>query len=312
MTGLRHFTKGGYERASKRFEKNGVMSQEGSLQGKICMVTGANQGLGFQISVELAKRGSCLYMVCRNRERGNRAQEEVKKMSKNENVHLLVCDISSLGDIKLLGEEYVNSGKPLDVLIHNAGVLLHGGEEVSVDGHELNFATNTLGTYALTKALEPSLKKSKDARVVFMSSGGALTSHLEVDDLENTKSRLKDGSALYARDKRRQIAMAEYFSELWKKDGIFSCSMHPGWVETEGVKTSIPQFYNTFKSKLRTLEQGADTAVWLAVSPVERLTPGGFYLDRSPQSKHLPLAGTKYSKETVETLIQRLDSMMIS
>lgn len=197
----------------------------------------------------------------------------------------------------------------MSVKVNNAGVMVHDGQ-VSVDGYELNFATNTLGTYALTKGLESCLKDSAPSKVIFISSGGALTAHLEVNDLESKKMKSGDGSDMYARDKRRQIALAERLAEDWKDSGITCCSMHPGWAETEGVKSSIPGFYNTFKDKFRNLEQGADTVVWLAVCPEDRIERGAFYLDRKPQSKHLPFAGTKYSEADVSVLVKNLNTYL--
>lgn len=316
-TGLKHFTKSGYLSASRSFDDT-CMNLKDSLKEKTCLVTGANQGLGFQISVELASRGSTLYMCCRNEDRGKAALQKVKELSLNDDVHLILCDVSSLKDIRKLVNDWKESKRPLHVLVNNAGVLIHHDEsekKTSVDGYEINFATNTLGVYALTTGLAPILKMSGTeqnvSRVVMVSSGGALTAPLEVDDVEGNNCKSKDGSIYYAKDKRRQIALAEYFNKQWKDDHVLCCSMHPGWVETEGVKSSIPGFYNAFKDKLRNLEQGADTAVWLCVAPQDNIQGGEFYLDRSPQRKHLTMGGTKYSEEMVCKLVKRLDEFIL-
>eukprot|EP00890_Picochlorum_soloecismus_P006281 jgi/Picsp_1/6654/NSC_03997-R1_protein len=307
-TGLKNFTRGGYEHAAKSFDQSAM---DISLKGKTCMVTGANQGLGFQISLELAKRGASLYMVCRNKERGLASLSKVREESSNEDVHLLLCDISSLQDVKRMSEEYKATGKPLDVLVNNAGVMVHEAMK-SVDNYELNFATNTLGTYAVTRALEPCLKQAAPgSRVIMVSSGGALTSHLEVDDVEGAKMKKDDGTERYARDKRRQIALAEHLGAEWKDQGIACCSMHPGWAETEGVKTSIPGFYKTFKDKMRSVEQGADTAVWLSLCPYEMIEAGGFYLDRKPRAKHLPLAAHKVTITYMRTIRLHLSAILL-
>lgn len=105
-----------------------------------------------------------------------------------------------------------------------------------------------------------------------------------------------------------QIAMAEALSREWT-DEIGVYSMHPGWTETKGVKTSIPGFYNAFKDRLCTLPQGADTIVWLCLEDSDKLTPGEFYLDRRPQGKHLPLSGTGYSQQEVAKLVAALDAL---
>jgi len=108
------------------------MNLKDSLKEKTCLVTGANQGLGFQISVELASRGSTLYMCCRNEDRGKAALQKVKELSLNDDVHLILCDVSSLKDIQKLVNDWKESKRPLHVLVNNAGVLIHHDESEKV------------------------------------------------------------------------------------------------------------------------------------------------------------------------------------
>ena len=83
-------------------------------------------------------------------------------------------------------------------------------------------------------------------------------------------------------------------------------SMHPGWADTEGVRTSIPGFHKAFAAKLRSAAQGADTITWLALEDGAKLQPGAFYLDRAPQAKHLTLGGTRYSSAQAADLYGRV------
>lgn len=168
ITGIRNFTKEGYEKASKSFTE---APERPDLRGKLIMVTGANQGIGLQIATSLASKGCNVMMVCRNGERGNEAVESVKAKTNNQNVELGICDVSSLSSIKEFTSDFNASGKSLYCLVNNAGALYNDGEK-SVDGYELNFALNTLGTYALTRALKPALEASAPSRVIFVSSGG--------------------------------------------------------------------------------------------------------------------------------------------
>ena len=331
--GLKNFTKGGYEKAAASFDPT-ITSRD--LKGVSAMVTGANQGIGYQASLDLASRGSTLYMVCRSESRGKEAVEKVKEETGNKDVHLRLCDLSSLSSISNMAKDFESTGKPLHVLVNNAGLMVHEGEK-SADGYEMNFAVNTLGNYAITRALEPVLKRtaasgaSKDSvnpsttgaaaagapsspavRVIFVSSGGALTEHLEIDDLEGTKiAHKKDfGTIQYARDKRRQLAITEQLAREWAPAEVRVFAMHPGWTSTEGVKTSIPDFYSRFKDRLRTLPQGADTILWLCLENIEKLDSGNFYLDRKVQAKHLPLGGTGYSNEEAARLTATLDKLI--
>lgn len=256
-------------------------------------------------------------MVCRNPERGAAAVEAIIKQSKNSNVHLKVCDVSSLSSIQSLADDLKASKTPIHILVNNAGVMVHD-KVISADGMEVNFATNTLGPLALTRALEDllllgSTSSNSSSRVIFVSSGGMLTENLVIDDLQCEKMSKFDGLIQYARDKRRQVAITEALAAEYKQSGknISVYAMHPGWTETDGVKTSIPGFYSTFKNKLRNLQQGADTIVWLCLEDEEKLKPGELYLDRQLQSKHLSLAwGSRYGCDDRAKLMEKLDAMI--
>jgi len=304
--GMRKFTKGGYERASRNFQTE---HNETDPSKTSVLITGANQGIGFAAASMLAQKGCHVYIVCRNEARGNEAVASIRNLSNNPNIHLLVGDVSSLGDIRRLAEDFKAGGKPLHVLINNAGVMVD--PTLSKDGYELNFATNTLGPYAMARAFEPILKTSgPSAKVIFVASGGALTEPLEIEDLqgEKLKKNKSFGQTQYARDKRRQIAVVEHLAKEWTDIGVYS--MHPGWVDTHGVKSSMPDFHSTLNSSLRSLEEGADTIVWLATQDKGKLEPGALYLDRQIQSKHLPLGGTSYTEAQVSSLIKKLDVMI--
>ncbi|PNH05887.1 Dehydrogenase/reductase SDR family member 12 [Tetrabaena socialis] len=316
MFGTKHFGKDGYARAAAKWD-NSVMSRR--LEGKVAMVTGANQGLGFETSQELARRGATLYMVCRNAQRGEAAVQRVRQATGNQDVHLQVCDVSSLAAVKSLAAEWEAAGRQLHLLVNNAGILVHE-RVLSADGHESCFATNTLGSFALTRALGGVLAASAPSRVVFVSSGGMYTAPLEPSSpcvlpplqtrhLDHSDMRKYDGMLAYSRDKRRQVALAERFAELWAGAGVAVVSMHPGWATTEGVKQSIPGFYSFYKDKFREPAQGVDTIVWLALADGSALEPGAFYLDRAVQPKHLSLSGTQYGKDKVDELWAGLERM---
>jgi dehydrogenase/reductase SDR family member 12 len=137
--------------------------------------------------------------------------------------------------------------------------------------------------------------------VIFVTSGGAYTEPLVVDKCHEQQTSVS-GLRKYAQDKRRQIALTERFAELWSTAQIGCYCMHPGWVDTVGLRKSIPGFYKTFKGKLRSLNEGADTVIWLALSENAALQSGAMYLDRQPQVKHFFGAGTTYSREEVDRL----------
>src|SRR3989454_4665737 len=138
-----------------------------SMQGKICMVTGANSGIGK--ATALAQMGATVVMVCRDRARGEEARSEITTKSRNNAVDLLQADLSSQQSIRQLVENFQHHYTQLHVLINNAGVAFPGRRE-TVDGLEMMFAVNYLAPFLLTNLLLDVLKASAPARIVNVSS----------------------------------------------------------------------------------------------------------------------------------------------
>ncbi|RYR06440.1 hypothetical protein Ahy_B05g073776 isoform B [Arachis hypogaea] len=305
--GYLNFTKPAYLDHAKKF-KPGEMDIQ--ITGKNCIVTGANSGIGYATAEGLARRGATVYLVCRNKERGEAALSEIQTKTGNQNVHLEICDLSSVADIKSFASRFSKKNMPVHVLVNNAG-LLEQKRVTTSEGFELNFAVNVLGTYAMTESMVPLLEKaSPDARVITVSSGGMYTTPL-TKDLQFSGSNF-DGVEQYARNKRVQVALTEKWAETYKDKGIGFYSMHPGWAETPGVAKSLPSFNEKLAGKLRTREEGADTVVWLALQPKEKLVSGAFYFDRAEAPKHLPLAATSGSHTLINSLVEDLHSIVES
>ncbi|CAN7029846.1 hypothetical protein Bca4012_043972 [Brassica carinata] len=302
--GYMNFTKTGFLDHSKKFKPEDMQIQ---IQGKNCVVTGANSGIGYAVAEGLASRGATVYMVCRNKERGEEALSKIQNSTGNQNVYLEVCDLSSVNDIKSFASSFASKDVPVHVLVNNAG-LLENKRTTTPEGFELNYAVNVLGTYTMTELMLPLLEKaSPDSKVITVSSGGMYTSPLTTD-LQFSGEKF-DGVLQYARNKRIQVALTEKWADKYKNKGIGFYSMHPGWAETPGVARSLPSFKESFSGKLRTSEEGADTVVWLALQPKEKLVSGAFYFDRAEAPKHLTLAGTSKSHDLIDSVIDTLHSM---
>jgi len=274
------FDRTGYRRHAAAFDPTDLQVD---LAGRVCLVTGANSGIGFETSLALAARGARVWMLCRNRQRGLAAVRDVRARTGSRRVHLGVIDVSDAASIR----RFVRSLKDpvVDVIVHNAGVLPDERTETA-DGHELTFATHVLGPWRLTRLLLPRLRRSRDARVVFVSSGGMYTQALSLNDWEWRK-RPYDGVVAYAQTKRMQVVLAELLAAELEDSGICVNAMHPGWADTPAVRTSLPRFWNVMRRVLRTPAEGADTVVWLAASPTARGQTGRFWFDRQARSTHL-------------------------
>ncbi|KAF8411588.1 hypothetical protein HHK36_004144 [Tetracentron sinense] len=302
--GYLNFTKSAFTEHSKQFKVEDMQTQ---IEGKNCIVTGANSGIGYATAEGLASRGANVYIVCRSKERGEAALSKIQSTTGNRNVYLEVCDLSSTSEIKSFAAKFSSKDQPVHVLVNNAGLLEHN-RIITSEGFELNFSVNVLGTYAMTELMLPLLEKAApDARVITVSSGGMYTTPL-TKDLQFSESNF-DGTQQYGRNKRVQVALTEKWAEMYSNKGIGFYSMHPGWAETPGVAKSLPGFSKSMSGKLRSSEEGADTVIWLALQPKEKLVSGAFYFDRAEAPKHLLFARTKGSHTVIDSIIDTLHSL---
>lgn len=302
--GFTQFTKSGFQEHSKKFNAEDMQI---AMDGKNCLVTGANSGIGFDAAMGLASRGATVHIVCRNKEKGEAALSKIQSTTGNQNIHLQICDLSSITEVKSFASRFSTENRQLHVLVNNAG-LLESNRVTTSEGLELNFAVNVAATYSLTELLMPVLEKvAPYARVITVSSGGMYTTPL-TKDLQYSEQKF-NGAMQYARNKRVQVALTEKWAQIYQDKGVGFYSMHPGWAETPGVAKSLSGFYEKLSGKLRTSAEGADTIVWLALQPKERLVSGAFYFDRAEAPKHLALAGTSCSHSLIDAIVEDLRSI---
>lgn len=252
------------------------------LTGRRCLVTGANAGLGFETARALAARRASVVLLCRDAGRGTAAARAIAAETGNARVVAETLDMSSLADVRRVAVRLAR--EPIDVLVHNAGVLPAVRIETA-EGFELTHATHVVGPHLLTKLLRSALAAAGRARVVWVSSGGMYARRLRLDD-PAWRARPYDGVAAYAETKRAQVVLAELWADVLRPDGVVVNAMHPGWADTPGVRTSLPGFHRLMRQLLRTPAEGADTIVWLAASARAGRETGGFFFDREPRWTH--------------------------
>jgi len=269
------------------------------LAGRRCLVTGANSGIGYETALALADLGAEVTLLCRSRERGEQATQQIREQTGNARVFLGTLDVSDLGSVRAAAARI--STQPVDVLVHNAGVLPAEREETD-DGLELTFATHVVGPFLLTRLLRDNLEKSAAGRVIWVSSGGMYTRRLNVDD-PNWTERDYDGVVAYAETKRAQVVLSELWAEALRGSSVSVLAMHPGWADTPSVKESLPRFHRLTQNILRTPAEGADTVVWLAACPRVVQSTGRFFFDREERCTHL-LPFTRESEEDRRALWQ--------
>jgi NAD(P)-dependent dehydrogenase (short-subunit alcohol dehydrogenase family) len=246
------------------------MSDTPDMHGKIVMITGANSGIGKATALALARMGATIVMVCRNRERGEIAQIEIKESTENQNIDLLIADLSSQQDIWILVDNFKNKYQKLHVLTNNAGIVLRK-RQISVDGIEVQFAVNFLAPFLLTNLLLDILKASTPARVINVSSAIHKRGHINFDDLQSEQKY--SAFKAYGISKLALTMITYEFARRFKDTGITFNAVHPGF-----ISTNLGRDYNWFirgmmKVMSKKPEKGAETSIYLASSPeVEGIT----------------------------------------
>lgn len=261
-----------------------------SMSGKICIVTGANSGIGKETALGLAQMGARVVMVCRNAEKGKAALEEIRRESGSSQVDLLIADMSSQASVRALAEQIQQKYPRLDVLVNNAG----GGAPaatLSADGIEMTLATNHLGPALLTLLLLDLLKASAPSRIVNVSSSEAQRpARLDMNDLQFER-RKYGGIAAYRQSK---LLMNTFTFELARRlagTGVTANCLHPGMVATNiWSATLIGKLISAVvKPFMLNSKQGAAVSLYLATSPEVAQVSGEYFVNSKP-AKSNPLS----------------------
>ncbi len=251
---------------------------------RVALVTGASGGLGLAIAARLAnEHGMKVFLLARNRARGDAAVAEVNARSAREDAELLSCDLGSLQRVRRAAEELSGRTPRLDVLVNNAG-LITLKRELTEDGFEKQLGVNHLGHFALTGLLMSVLGQSDDARVVVVSSGAHKVGRMDFDD-----PHLERAFSVWGAYGRSKLANLWFTRELARRHGSprFTVNaFHPGAVATQLGVDRKTGFGKTVHRLLRPLflspEQAAETALYLATSEEVRGHSGGYYYRSCP------------------------------
>ncbi len=304
LPGLAGFTRHGYNRARK-----GWHPMSAYMRDRHAVITGASAGLGRATAMELARRGARLTLVVRDQAKGEQVQREIAEETGNQKVALELADLSLLADVDRLVGRLRRRNAPIDILINNAGALFNPRAETP-EGIEQSLALLLLSPYRLTEGLKPLLEKSSAARVINVVSGGMYSQRLDLSRLLEEQAEKYSGSVSYARAKRALMVVTEEWARDWAGDGIVVNAMHPGWADTPGVQSALPEFRRLTRAVLRNAEQGADTIVWLACATEAGKVSGKLFLDRLPQPTHF-LKSTRESTDERQALMDYLSGQRL-
>ncbi len=251
-----------------------------SQKGRTVLIT-ATSGIGLQTAIALVGAGAEVILASRNEDRGAKAVAAVRAAAPSASVSFELVDLADLDSIYALGARLREGRTSLDVLINNAGIMAPPKRSETADGFELQFGTNYLGPFALTRELIPLLRRGHDPRVVTVSSFGANDGQINFGDLQSRQGY--KAMQVYAQSK---LADLMFGFELQRRSdangwGISSIAVHPGLSRTELIPKSAgasSMVARISKVGLRLVgqsaAQGALTSLFAATSPDAR---GGHY-----------------------------------
>jgi NAD(P)-dependent dehydrogenase (short-subunit alcohol dehydrogenase family) len=251
-----------------------------TMSGKICLVTGATNGIGKAAAQALAKMGATVVIVGRNAPKTAQLVEEIRAASDNQNVSSLLADLSSQQEVRRLSEEFKSRYSHLDVLLNNAGGTFTT-RQLSVDGIEMTFALNHLAYFLLTNLLLDTLIASAPARIINVSSDAHSGGKIDFDNLQGERSY--SGFGPYGNSKLANILFTTELARRLEGTGVTVNALHPGLVNT-GFGKNNPGFIMKIMGAVipliaRSPEKGAETSIYLASSPeVEGIT-GKYFID---------------------------------
>jgi NAD(P)-dependent dehydrogenase (short-subunit alcohol dehydrogenase family) len=253
-----------------------------SQRGKLAVVTGATEGLGYETALALARAGAEVLVTGRNAEKGRVATERIKRAVPSAKVRFEMLDLASLASVRAFAAKLIARGQPLDLLINNAGVMDLPARRLTEDGFEMQFGTNHLSHFALTGLLLPLLGRAEEPRVVNVSSLAHRGGRIDFDNLQ-AERKYKSWPAY----QQSKLANLLFTFELQRRSdafgwGIMSNAAHPGYARTDlipngpgtgGVKGVLVKILGSFMS--HSAADGALPTLFAATSPMA--TPAGYY-----------------------------------
>jgi len=238
------------------------------MSTRIILVTGATDGIGKQTAIELAKKGAHVIVHGRNPEKVEAVRQAVEKAGAAK-AEAVAFDLASFKSVRKGAEEIAKRVDRLDVLVNNAGVFMNE-RVVTEDGFETTFQVNHLAPFLLTRLLIDSVLKGPGARVVNVSSIAHRRGRLTLDDLQ--RERNYDGYGAYAQSKLANVFFTLEFANRFPPERITANALHPGVVGTKLLREGFGS------SGSDSVEEGAETSVYLATSPEVEGVSGRYFV----------------------------------
>ncbi|XP_065335005.1 retinol dehydrogenase 14-like [Cloeon dipterum] len=251
------------------------------MEEKVVIVTGSNRGIGKETARRLAAKGAKVILACRDLKGANSARFEIIESTKNQRVEVMKLDLASLQSVRDFVKEFNHSNDRLDVLINNAAAVGLENRQTA-DGLQQELQINHFGPFLLTILLLDVLKQSAPSRVVMVSSRWHRNGKIDLDNV-NYENNFPGFKRCYQDAKLANVLFSNELAKRLSGTGVTCNSLHPGVINTD-IRKRLPKLINFFFCLLyrhltKTLEEGADTSVYLASSPEVQNVSGKFFFE---------------------------------
>lgn len=249
------------------------------MKDKICLITGANSGIGKVTARELAKQGAHVVMLCRNQEKAERAKEDILRVCGHDRVDIVLADLASVQQIRDAAQ-HINEHYPrIDVLNNNAGLIMGDHRQTTEDGFEMTFGVNHLAPFLLTHLLLDKVLASDRGNIINVSSEAHRVASFDLTDLQYDRRRYL-GFKAYCLSKLCNILFTRELSQRLAGTNAVTNALHPGAIASNFGK-GVPGVFGVMMVLSRPFmigeEKGAQTSIYLATSEEGYSTTGKYF-----------------------------------
>ena len=248
------------------------------MEGRVCVVTGATAGIGQATAAALARMGSTVVLVARNRDKARATRDDIVRTAGHSRVETVIADLALQAQVRAAAEEIRSRHPAIHVLVNNAAIYTKKRQETA-DGMEMQLAVNHLAPFLMTNLLLDALQAGAPARVVTVSSEAHRRASFSWDDLQMRRGygalraycNAKLFNILFTRELARRVSAAQVTANAMHPGVVGTALLFGGWAPLRLLKPFI-----------RTAEEGARTAIHLASSPEVAGITGAYFKDEKP------------------------------